>query len=236
MQGRSHALSGGVAGAAWSTYVLHVPATPHGLATQALLTLVTACAATMPDLDTKHSCASRCLGFLSGAFAWLVSRVSGGHRHGTHSVIGVAAFTWLAAAACHYRYGPYGRVALGVFLALVFAAGLRALCLGGHWADVLAIGVAGGMTWGGYGLALVPLGIGLGCATHLAGDMLTDEGIPVFWPVSAAHFKLLPEPLSFTTGTAPERYVVAPGLLIALGLLAWHAAALPVPHLAAWHG
>jgi hypothetical protein len=46
--------------------------------------------------------------------------------------------------------------------------------------------------------------------------MLTNEGIPIAWPLSRQHVRLLPEPLAFTTGTRPERWVVAPLLLVAL--------------------
>jgi LexA-binding, inner membrane-associated putative hydrolase len=68
----------------------------------------------------------------------------------------------------------------------------------------------------GFGVAGVPWAIAAGTATHLVGDMLTDEGIPIAWPLSRVHFRLLPEPLAFTTGTRPERWVVAPLMLAAL--------------------
>ena len=45
---------------------------------------------------------------------------------------------------------------------------------------------------------------------------LTNEGIPIAWPLSRFHVRLLPEPLAFTTGTRPERWVVAPAMLAAL--------------------
>jgi hypothetical protein len=49
--------------------------------------------------------------------------------------------------------------------------------------------------------------------------MLTDEGIPIAWPWSRRHIRLLPEPLAFTTGTLPERWVIAPAMMAALGSL-----------------
>ena len=220
--GHTHALSGLVTGTAAGEFVLHLP--PSGTAPLAALCAGFAC---LPDLDTRHSCAARSLGFMSEAFAWSVAKISGGHRHGTHSALGVAVFTTLAWLACHYRTDTAGRLTLGAFLALAIAAGLRALRLGGHAADLLAIGAAAGIAWYGWGLALIPLACGLGCATHLAGDALTDEGIPLLWPLSLKHYKLWPEPLSFTTGSRPERWIIAPALLLALGLLAWHAVTLP---------
>jgi membrane-bound metal-dependent hydrolase YbcI (DUF457 family) len=219
--GHSHALSGAVAGTAAGAYLLHAP-----LSQTALLAGLTAGFATLSDLDSTGSCAARSLGFLSIGFAHLVRLVAGGHRHGTHSALGVAVFTAAAWAACSFRYSLAGHAVLGAFLALAIAAGLRALRLGGHSADLMAIGGAAVLAWSGWGLALVPLACGLGCATHVLGDMLTDEGCPVAWPLSPRHFRLWPEPLAFTTGTRPELWCVTPVLSAALLALGWHAAAV----------
>jgi membrane-bound metal-dependent hydrolase YbcI (DUF457 family) len=96
------------------------------------------------------------------------------------------------------------------------SGGHRALTIGGHFADLLAIAGAAAMLYYGYAVALVPWAIAAGTATHLVGDMLTNQGIPIAWPLSRQHIRLLPEPLAFTTGTRPERWVVAPLLLVAL--------------------
>jgi len=146
----------------------------------------------------------------------VVEHISGGHRHGTHSLVGVAAFTGAAYAAEHYRHTLGGKIGLGLLLVLVLAAGLRALKIGGHFADLLAIAGAAAVLYYGYDVSLVPWAIAAGTATHLAGDMLTNQGIPIAWPLSRQHVRLLPEPLAFTTGTRPERWVVAPLLLVAL--------------------
>ena len=57
--------------------------------------LLTAGAGTLPDIDHPDSTISREFGFLTQAFAWLVDRLSGGHRHGTHSLVGIAVFSAL---------------------------------------------------------------------------------------------------------------------------------------------
>jgi membrane-bound metal-dependent hydrolase YbcI (DUF457 family) len=175
----------------------------------------------LPDIDHPDGSVAHSFGFVTAAFAWLIEHVSGGHRHGTHSLAGVAAFTAAAAAAEHWRQTPAGKVGLGLLLVLVLASGLRALKVGGHLCDLLAIAGAAAMLYLHFGVAWVPWGIAIGTATHLAGDMLTDEGIPLAWPLSRRHVRLLPEPLAFTTGTRPERWVVAPLLLAALMWLAW---------------
>jgi hypothetical protein len=133
--------------------------------------------------------------------------------------VGIAAFTGAAYAAEHYRQSLGGKIGLGLLLVLVLASALRALKLGGHFGDLLAIAGAVAMLRYGYDVTMVPWAIAAGTAVHLAGDMLTNEGIPIAWPLSRAHVRLLPEPLAFTTGTRPERWVVAPMLLVALAWL-----------------
>ena len=211
MMGRTHALSGLVVGVAAGQFVWHL--NPAHLAVAAA---VTAGAAVLPDIDHPGATCAREFGFVTEAFAWVVEHISGGHRHGTHSLVGVAAFTGAAYAAEHYRHTLGGKIGLGLLLVLVLAAALRALKIGGHFADLLAIAGAAAMLYYGYDVSLVPWAIAAGSATHLAGDMLTNQGIPIAWPLSRQHFRLLPEPLAFTTGTRPERWVVAPLLLVAL--------------------
>jgi membrane-bound metal-dependent hydrolase YbcI (DUF457 family) len=211
MMGRTHALSGLVVGVAAGQFAWHL--NPAHLAVGAA---VIAGAAVLPDIDHPDATVAQDFEFVTRAFAWLIEHVSGGHRHGTHSLVGIAAFTGAAYAAEHYRQTLGGKIGLAVLLVLVLASALRALKIGGHAGDLLAIGGAVAMLHYGYDLALVPWLIAAGTATHLAGDMLTDEGIPIAWPLSRRHVRLLPEPLAFTTGTRPERWVVAPLLTVAL--------------------
>ena len=211
MMGRTHALSGLVTGVAIGQFWWHLD--PAHVAVGAA---VTAGAAVLPDIDHPDASVAECFGFVTKGFAWLIGRVSGGHRHGTHSLAGLAAFTAAAYVAERHLHTPAGKVGLGLLLVLVLASGLRALKIGGHFGDLLAIGAAVAMLRSGFGVAMVPWAIAAGTATHLAGDMLTNEGIPIAWPLSRVHFRLLPEPLAFTTGTRPERWVVAPLMLAAL--------------------
>lgn len=96
------------------------------------------------------------------------------------------------------------------------------------------IGVASWEVWYGYGLHLIPLAVGVGCATHIVGDMLTDSGCMLGYLAFRHRFCLLPEPLAFTTGTRPELLIVDPVLTGALLVLAgW--AADPAFVTAQWH-
>jgi membrane-bound metal-dependent hydrolase YbcI (DUF457 family) len=223
--GSTHATAGAVAGAAVAEYALRLPPSQA-----VILTGLTAGAAVLPDLDHPNSTLAHCFGFLTKAFAALVGKVSGGHRHGTHSLAGVAVFTAVAWLAVATRHGPAGRVALGAFLSLIIAGGLYALRIGGHFADVLAVGGAVAMTVTGTGLPLVALATGLGCAAHIAADMLTDSGCPLLLPLSRYRFKAWPEPFAFTTGTLPERAIVAPAFALTL---AWICAQAVLATLAA---
>src|SRR6202012_5957528 len=96
MLGRDHALSGAVAFAALAPS-LHVHA-----AFLAAGVVLTAGAGVLPDIDHPDSTVSRSFGFLTEWFAWLVDRISGGPRPGTHSLLGIVAFT-----AASYGAGLY---------------------------------------------------------------------------------------------------------------------------------
>ncbi len=78
------------------------------------------------------------------------------------------------------------------------------------------------------GLPLVALAVGVGCATHVVGDMLTDEGCPLLFPLSSKHFHLLSERLSFTTGTRPELWLLDPALTVGFAALVYRAYELGV--------
>jgi membrane-bound metal-dependent hydrolase YbcI (DUF457 family) len=217
MLGHTHAESGLVAGLAVGSLVLHERPGPL-----LLLCGLTAAYALAPDLDACHSTESRSLGFVTEALAWCVEKVSGGHRHGSHSLVGVAAFAGAAWLACLFRHDWPGRIALFLILAAGFAAALDALRIGGHAGNIAALAGAAAMCWTGYGLALVPLAAALGCSTHVIGDMCTLTGCPLAWPLTMREFHLTPRPLRFTTGKLAEHVIVTPVLLLALGLLCWH--------------
>lgn len=241
MLGHSHAISGVASSAVLAELALHA-SLPHA----GYLVALTAGFAVLPDIDHCGTSVARSFGFLSEGFAWVVDRLSGGHRHGTHSIIGIAFFTaivWVANA--YQRYLP-ARIVLGLFLALAIAAGLRALRIAGHFGDLIAIAGATAIVWSGYGLnvawawpsgpgwgwipgwagtgiPLVALACALGCATHIAGDMLTEEGCPLLWPFTKFCFKWWPRPLAFRTGTKPELWGVVPVLLAVIAWAAWRA-------------
>ena len=168
-------------------------------------------AAVLPDIDHPDSTLAHCFGFFTKAVAWLIGRISGGHRHLTHAILGVAGFTILAWLAVKHRHELGGRIGLGIFLALIIASGLYAFGLRGHAADAMAIVGAILLVANTIGLPLIALARGRRLRhPHVIGDMLTDEGRLLLFPFSTKHYHLLSRQLSFTTGTGPR--VVAPGL------------------------
>jgi len=215
MLARDHALSGALAFTAVAP-VLHVsgPALLAGA-------VFTAGAATVPDIDEHGSTISRTLGFFTETVSWIVHKVSGGHRKGTHSILGVAVFTLAAWAAVNYARGLTGEIILGVILSLILAAGVRALRIGGHHGDVIGVAGAAAAVYWHAGLSLVPLCIALGAASHIAGDELTHDGCPLAWPFSRREYHLLPRRLRITTGRLAEHWIVSTLLLAGLCCLLW---------------
>jgi membrane-bound metal-dependent hydrolase YbcI (DUF457 family) len=252
MLGRDHALSGAVAFTA-AAPLLHAT----GIIPVAAGAVLTAGAALLPDLDHPRSSAARTLGPVTRALAWVIARLSGGHRHGTHSLAGIAAFTAVVAMTAGWSLrhslscpadpftGPAQRWVLdrgawcfpvhawqqlpaALVTVLLLASALRALRIGGHHGDLLAIGGAAAITWLDPVTLLwaLPVTVAIGCAVHIAGDALTDDGCPLLYPVSRREFHLLPKWLRFTTGRFAEHWAVSPLLLAGLAAAAARALGL----------
>lgn len=215
----THALSGAAAFLAAAPW-LHL-GSPAAVAVGAVCA---AGAGLLPDLDHPSAAPARAFGPAS----WLLSRViramSGGHRHATHSLIGIAAFTTLAWWSTHRGGWP-----LIVLMTLLAGLACRALLPRGRdrkwtldWADmsstVTAV-VAGWVAWhlvgSGMDLYVVPWAVAVGCAAHIAGDMLTPQGCPVFWPLPKRY-----NVASITTDSWAETWLVVPALYAALGFIA----------------
>jgi membrane-bound metal-dependent hydrolase YbcI (DUF457 family) len=88
----------------------------------ALLAVLGAGYSVLNDIDHPDSGVSRCLGPLTRATAWLVGKASGGHRNGTHSLVGAAVFTLLAFAAAAMYAESWQPLAVGAVIAVVEVA------------------------------------------------------------------------------------------------------------------
>ena len=154
-------------------------------------TLVCAGAALLPDADHHNGTIANSLPPVSEGLTKLVGHISGGHRNGTHSILGVAAFTALAwgAGMLSLETKQFGSVLIGpgIMCVLLVAFAMDALKLtrrGLIWPWVAAVSLATMIAifapeewwW-------MPFSVGLGCVVHLLGDFLTTMGIPLFWPM-----------------------------------------------------
>lgn len=222
---RTHATSGAVLALAVAPALTHygVPATGRSVA---FMALAAAGGAMLPDFDHVHATIAHSLGPVTKAIAQLIASISGGHRQGTHSLAGIAAFTAFAWWMIELGGWPAG-IWLG-FLAAVGLAGLQVrfskssivlhtiLCLAlGYW--LISSSLSG----------LVPLdltvwGVGIGATAHLLGDTFTRQGVPWLLPLSTTRFKLA----NLTTDHFTERVIVGPTLGIT--------AAVQVLMLAGW--
>lgn len=216
--GRTHAASGAVAFLVVLPLLSQadLPLTPLTVPVGAL---AAAGAATMPDLDHPQATVSRSLGPATVGLARLVGWLTGGHRGGTHSLLAVVALS-LGAAGADLAGAPARGIALAFLFALATAAvQLRlarpvlhtVICLAGaailvtlSAQDTVAAGV-------------LPWAVGIGAAAHLAGDMLTREGVPLLWPVSRHRFRVA----SLRTGGTIEHMLVGPGLALVALVLGW---------------
>jgi hypothetical protein len=155
-------------------------------------------------------------GPISDIPAGLVSRVARGHRWGTHdAVLGPAAFGLLAFLAARAAWSSLTLLAVAIGLALHALnfvipgrventiLGNLALSWGGAW---LLLAHVPGPVW-------LPYAVIVGCWTHIAGDLLTCEGVPVplVWVLHRCRIKITP----LRTGTTLERLVLAPAFLLA---------------------
>ena len=216
MLGHSHALSGLATGAATLPW-----APVHGTVAQVAWTAAVGGFAMLPDLDQKGATISRMWGPLSDVPSAVVGAVSGGHRWGTHdAVLGPIAFGLLAYAAAWNRWTGL------LLLALAIGLALRALnfVIPGRAENTVIGNLV--MSWGAAWLLLahtydptwLPAAVVVGVLTHIAGDALTCQGVPVplVWVLHRARLKLTP----LRTGTTFEKAVLAPAfLLLALGFL-----------------
>jgi len=195
--------------------------------------VVCAGAALAPDADHHDATIAHSLPPVSEWVCDVVGRVAGGHRNGTHSVLGIAVLTAIAwgAGQVTVSAGPLGELALGagILSVLLVAFAARALGLARRRPDAwaLALGLAGFITvaaptewdW-------LPVAVALGATVHVAGDMLTGSGVPLLWPweprpprwwrsapllnglwTRGGNFAL---PLLGTTGSWRERLLVTP--------------------------
>ena len=210
MMGHGHAVMGA---AAWVTLTSSSLAGLGHLPGEQVIvgSVVTAGAALLPDADHHSATISRSLPPVSGWMARGIAGIAGGHRQGTHSLIGLAAFALLALVLTNVRAPVMGtdfQVGAWLLTVLLVAFAAKALRLTRGWLScwILATAAASTLIWFAPTAAWwLPLSIGVGVAIHILGDLLTDQGVALLWPWSNERIAL---PLLGTAGSVREWLLV----------------------------
>lgn len=164
------------------------PLSPAGVLSGAV---VCAGAALLPDADHHSGTISHSVPVLGKLVARTIAGASGGHRHGFHTVLAGALVTLLAVLVGRFTavVPQLGTVPIGPAIATVglICFAVKARELARTWSAAWGIGLVAAVavvvfapdnpTW-------FPIAVGLGFVTHIAGDLLTVEGVPSpTWPV-----------------------------------------------------
>jgi hypothetical protein len=212
--GHSHALSGLAAGAATLPW-----APVDGVVAQVAWVAAAGGFAMLPDLDHSGSTVSDMWGPVTDVPSGAVGRLAGGHRWGTHdALLAPVAFGAVALAAANLYWSSLVVMALAIGLALRAlhfvipgraentVVGNLGLSFGGAW---LLLSNTAQPTW-------LPWAVALGVLTHIAGDLITRQGVPLplVWLLKRKRVALTP----MRTGTTLEKSVLAP---LFLGLALW---------------
>lgn len=213
--------------------------------------VVAAGAALLPDADHHNASIAHSLPPVSEWLCRVIGRISGGHRNGTHSVLGVAAFmlvAWLLSRLSLPAESGTLQIGAGAMTVVLASFAVRTLhflpeaARKAPWLLGLLLGGLVVVGLGEQGWWFV-LAVGLGAAVHIAGDMLTDGGCNLLWPVALTppkSFRRLPVlgalwssggrmalPLLGRSGSAREWIVaVAVSVVAAVGMLTALVAAL----------
>lgn len=204
MMGRTHALTG-VAGAIGVTYLVPI-SVPGAIAG----TLICAGAALVPDIDHKDATITKTFGPVTKIISVGVRKISGGHRFGTHSLVGIAGIGALAHYGVQHRYTVLGASVLCFLICLAVGGAVRLLRIPGLLDDLIPIPITIAIvTLTHISLDLVPFALMLGCLIHVLGDVATRSGCPVWWPFSMKRIKLD----LFTTNGFAERWIITPAVI-----------------------
>lgn len=228
MMGRTHATSGMVLAlvAAPALERFGVPADPGSIL---VMTVAAAGGAMLPDFDHRHATLSRALGPITALIAMVIEGISGGHRHGTHSLLGIGAFT-----AFTWWMVQLGSWPLGLWCGLLLAAGSSGLQVtftkGSTILHTLICLIGGALLVHAAVRDLIPFdlviwGVAIGATAHIAGDLLTEQGCPLLWPALPTRFKVA----NLTTDHFTERVIIGPALGVAALVLLWQIGGLSSP-------
>jgi membrane-bound metal-dependent hydrolase YbcI (DUF457 family) len=193
MMGIHHAITGAAAWVAVTSAAVELPTFgwhPLGPSSIALGAIVCAGAALLPDADHPNATIAHSLPVVGRLATSAIGRGSGGHRHGTHSVLSAVVVVfgalWLMQSGwTSAEAGTIANIVSVIAVAGLLAFALKVLTVVPKWSLAWVLGGALSLlidrlaptewTW-------LPLCIAVGWVTHLAGDFLTTGGLPLLWP------------------------------------------------------
>jgi membrane-bound metal-dependent hydrolase YbcI (DUF457 family) len=153
--------------------------------------MATAGTALICDWDHRSSTVAHSLPPLSNLIAVGIENASGGHRQGTHSVLGGAFFVLLAALVAQFQVAtPWGELSVGAGLLCMFLINIAAKALKlfprSGWITnwIFGLSMAGLVTW--YApeqWTWLPVSMLTGVVVHIVGDLITTGGVPLLWPL-----------------------------------------------------
>ena len=219
MMGGHHAASGAaawVAIASTGPYALGwYPLDATGIVIGAMATAGTALVC---DWDHRSSTMAHSLPPLSNVIAVGIENASGGHRQGTHSVLGAAFFVLLATMAGQIQLQTrWGLLSVGAGLLCMFMINIAAKALKlfpksgwiSNW--IFALVMAGLVTWfAPHQWTWLPVSMLTGVLVHIVGDMITTGGVPLLWPLVIKPPKVLREAAAAQERLAGQRGVLHP--------------------------
>ncbi|SIL10818.1 inner membrane protein [Mycobacteroides abscessus subsp. abscessus] len=177
MMGYSHSVS---AAAAWLALV-ETDIIPVQSPQILLVTALTCAGAGMlPDIDHKNGTIAHSIPPVSSIVSAVVSSLSGGHRKGTHSLVGLIFFWAVAILAERLTYQgiPWASLLITAYMG---GLALRTFGAPGGWLGAIGLGF---LAWHTDSLAMTPLAIGVGATVHVIGDFLTTRGVNPAWPLT----------------------------------------------------
>lgn len=188
MLAHTHALSGALA---WLAAAPLVASEPAGVA---LGTALAAGAALAPDLDHRSGTATHAWGPVTRTFGYLVGKLTGGHRAGTHALLAGPTAGLLTWAAIDVAGGWPAIAVVALCAALAFIA-----CedvIPGRWERIWPFNLAWSAAAGWVAvssdldLSWLPWAVAIGWIAHIAGDTVTRGGCPLLMPFTRRRYAL----------------------------------------------
>lgn len=222
MMGVNHATSGAAAWIAATGAMPYLTSGAYPLDPVGVIagSFVCAGAALLPDADHHSATIARSVPIFGRLAAGAVNSVSGGHRHGAHSLIaaalvGAGAWGLTLLTLTTDRLGTFSvGTVIGAAALMCFAVKARdmveswltAWVLGALFALLLVLLAPSSIAW-------FPLAVVLGFVAHLAGDLLTTGGLPgLLWPIRVRPPKFLRKAPIISSIWRPNGFVALPVL------------------------